>query len=174
MKEIKYHAEKVAIADWQKYKKIRLEALKNDPQAFSSFYGAECKLRDEEWCERLASGLGKKNKKIFIGVCDETNNFVAIGGAYTKDDSAEWCVVAVYVTPECRGQGIGKILLLGIIDELKKRGDVEKLVLRVNLKQRPAIKLYKSFGFAIAETIKDQMMGDGELHDEYEMVRSCH
>jgi len=49
---------------------------------------------------------------------------------------------------------------------------VEKLVLRVNLKQHPAVKLYKSFGFAITETIKDQMMGDGELHDEYEMIKT--
>jgi len=49
-------------------------------------------------------------------------------------------------------------LLLAIIDELKKCGGVEKLVLRVNLKQHPAVKLYKSFGFAITETIKDQMM----------------
>jgi len=119
MKEIKYHAEKVAIADWQKYKKIRLEALKNDPQAFSSFYGAECKRTDEEWRERLASGLCKKNKKIFIGVFDQANNFVAIGGAFTKDDTREWNIVAVYATPECRGRGIGKILLLAIIDELK-------------------------------------------------------
>jgi Acetyltransferases len=172
MNEIKYHAEKVAIADWQKYKKIRLAALKNDPQAFSSFYGAECKLGDEEWCERVASGRCKNNKKLFIGVCDEKNNFVAIGGAFTREDAREWNIVAVYVTPECRGRGIGKILLLGILDELKKRGGVEKLVLRVNLKQRPAVKLYKSFGFAIVETIKDQMMGDGELHDEYEMIKA--
>jgi ribosomal protein S18 acetylase RimI-like enzyme len=169
---MKYRAGKVEIADWQKYKKIRLEALKNDPQAFSSFFGAECKLGDEEWQERLASGLCKKNKKIFIGVFDETNNFVAIGGAFTREDAREWCVVAVYVAPECRRRGIGKVLLSAIIAELKKIGGVEKLVLRVNRKQRPAVKLYKSFGFAIEETIKDQIMGDGEFHDEYEMIKA--
>jgi len=43
---------------------------------------------------------------------------------------------------------------LGDNRRIKKCGGVEKLVLRVNLKQHPAVKLYKSFGFAITETSK--------------------
>jgi ribosomal protein S18 acetylase RimI-like enzyme len=170
MNKNNYIARNVEMADWQKYKKIRLEALKNDQRAFSSSYEQELKRTDEDWQGKIASSLPGNDKKIFIGVEKNENEFLAIGGAFAKDDPSEWNIFGIYVTPEYRGQGISKILFAGIITALKNLGGIKKLVLRVNAKQEAAIRLYKSFGFEIVETIKDQAMGDGNFYDEYEMI----
>ena len=42
-------------ADWQKYKKIRLESLQEEPQAFNSKFEEMSKYPDKYWEEKLTS-----------------------------------------------------------------------------------------------------------------------
>lgn len=41
--------------DWEKYKKIRLEALQENPEAFGSSYEKEIAFPDETWQERCGN-----------------------------------------------------------------------------------------------------------------------
>lgn len=164
MMQAGYNVRRIGAEEWRKYKRIRLEALRHDPQAFASSYEREAARTDEDWQSRIAAATGE-----FIGV-ESGGDFLAIGGAYAENDAGEWNVVAIYVSPEHRGQGLGRILMEGIIGIMKDRGDVRRLVLDVNVKQTAAIGLYESCGFRKAETKKDQLMGDGNRYDEYEMV----
>ena len=160
---MKYEIKKLSQLDWQKHKEIRLEALKNDPSAFGRSYVEELKKTNEEWQEQLI-----ENNKLFYAVC-LNNQFVSLGGAY-KNDRGEWNIMAVYTKKEFRGQGCGMLLMEGILNELENRG-IKKIFLKVNIEQLVAISLYKKVGFDIISTFKNQLLGDGKCHDEYEMAK---
>jgi RimJ/RimL family protein N-acetyltransferase len=168
--QTKFIARKLKKDEWQKYRKIRLEALKNDPQAFGSSYESEIHRSDREWEEILMSSDTDGSKTIFVGIDKNNDDLLAIGGAYAENDLGEWNIIAIYVDPEHRGQGIGKILLSEIIDILKARRDIKRLMLRVNVNQRAAINLYTRLGFVTTKTVRNQLLGDGNLYDEFEMM----
>lgn len=167
--QTKFIARKIKEDEWQKYKKIRLEALKNDPQAFGSSYERENQKSDNEWKEKLMLSNTDDSKKIFVGIDNDSNGFLAIGGAYAEN-LGEWNVIAIYVNPKYRGQGVSKILLSEIINTLKARGNVKRLILRVNVNQQAAVNLYRSLGFVIINKEEKQLLGDGNFYDEFEMA----
>lgn len=161
-----YIVKKIEKNDWKNYRDIRLEALKEEPDAFGGSYN-EYKDKDDLYWIDKASLSGEKSERNFICAVLDNNNFISIGGAY-QDENNEWNIIAIYVKKEFRGLGVGSLLLNKILEELKTR-KVEKAFLRVNTKRIPAIFLYKRFGFEIIKTIPNQMSGDGNLHDEHEM-----
>lgn len=105
-------------------------------------------------------------ENFFYTVLDH-NNFISIGGAY-RDENNEWNIIAIYTKKEFRGFGAGSLLFNKILEELKNR-KIKKVFLRVNTKQEPAVSLYKKFGFKISKTVPGQVLGDGNIYDEYEM-----
>ena len=165
---MEYIIKKILKSDWQKYKNIRLEALKNEPSAFGSSYEEEFKRSDKEWQKRLEVSEQQNSDRFFYAI-SVNNKFFAIGGTY-KDDRKEWNVMAIYTKKEFRGLGLGKKLMSGILNEFKKIG-VKKVFLAVNTHQIAAIALYKKFDFKVINTIKNQLLGDGEYYDEFEMVK---
>lgn len=168
--QTKFIALKIKEDEWQKYKKVRLEALKNDPQAFGSSYDRENKKSDNEWKEKLMLSNTADSKKIFVGIDNDSNGFLAIGAAYAENDLGEWNLIAIYVDPKHRGQGISKILSSEIINTLKARRNVRRLILRVNVNQQAAVNLYRSLGFVIINKEEKQLLGDGNFYDEFEMA----
>lgn len=161
-----YIARKLDKSDWENYRDIRLEALKEDPSAFGSRYEENRDKDSLYWMERLASSSGSNGKSFFYAVLDD-NNFISIGGAY-QDENNEWNIIAIYTKKEFRGLGAGALLFNKILEELKNR-KIKKVFLRVNTKQEPAVALYKKFGFKILKTVAGQVLGDGNIYDEYEM-----
>ncbi len=108
-----------------------------------------------------------ESKKVFYAAkIDE--RFVAIGGAFL-DKNNEWNIIAVYTKLNNRRAGIGIKLLSSILNDLKAR-NIPKVFLRVNIHQIAAVSLYKKVGFTILRTHKNQLLGDGNYYDEYEMV----
>lgn len=74
------------------------------------------------------------------------------------------------VRQDCRGQGVGKALLKGIITIAKENSLIKKLELGVIEKNQSAIKLYESFGFKEeGRSIKGFCSDDGEYLDEIRM-----
>lgn len=157
---------RVTSSDWQEYKKIRLEALKNEPQAFGSSYNKENERTESEWQNKLAKSEDLNGISFFYAILKE-GVFVAIGGAY-QDNNKQWNIIAIYTKKEVRGQGLGQEIFKSIINELKAR-KIKKAYLCVNTLQIAAQALYKKNGFVIKQIIKDQLLGDGRYYDEVEM-----
>ena len=163
-----YTVKKILKSDWQKYRDIRLEALKNEPSAFGSSYITELNRTDKDWQERFSMVEKSDGDRFFHSVCDN-NRMISIGGAF-RDNNDEWNVVAIYTKSEYRGLGIGKLLMTNILDEFNNRA-IKKIFLKVNINQKAAISLYKKFDFKIINTVKNKLMGDGNYYDEYEMIK---
>lgn len=149
--------------DWSKVKAIRLKALQNDPQAFGSTYEKEVGRSDEEWQQSLVL----LEDEILL-CAEKQSEYVGIIGAFQKDEST-WMVKAMYVEPEYRGTGVSDELMEKILLAILQKSPQAKIELMVNVTQLAAVRFYERHGFVIVETLKDQLLGDGKMYDEYLM-----
>ena len=156
------------IKDWRDYKKIRLDALMNNPESFGSSYREELNKDDKKWKERFKD----TNRTVFIAF----NHKLPIGVALVSYESAERFkhlahIYSMYIKKEFRGKGISNLLIKSIMLSLKRRKNIKKIKLNVVKQQVPAINLYKKFGFKIVGELKKEMKIKNRYYDEYLMER---
>ncbi|MBP9669894.1 GNAT family N-acetyltransferase [Candidatus Woesebacteria bacterium] len=150
------------LEDWEKYKNLRIEALKNVPQAFLDDPDMAEKMSKEEWQRRMSS--------MYFAEID--GKWVGMIGAYQEKKTKVkhiLNIVSVYVAPSYRGQGIGKALLEYVIEQAKKNPEIKKLLLGVVTTQEPAQELYKSLGFVKGGYLKYAVKVGKQYFDEYLM-----
>lgn len=106
-----------------------------------------------------------KEKKNYIGKNDifasSYINDTLVGSLRAKFINGSYVIRDVYVLPEYRGLGIGKKLMIEIMDHLKNK----QIILYVDPKNEVAINLYKKLGFKL---IKEK----DEYGDKYEHISS--
>ncbi|EUJ30308.1 GCN5-related N-acetyltransferase [Listeria floridensis FSL S10-1187] len=94
--------------------------------------------------DRIASWIESEDQEAFIVMNGEK---AAAYGEIWIDDAEEDLEFAHLMTaPEFRGQGFGKQVLKGLLDEAK-RYSYPFIYIRVLPENHSAIKLYQSFGF---------------------------
>lgn len=153
----------LSIGQWQAYRDLRLAALHDSPQAFSSTFLEQQNKPDEYWQLRLqAAAEGESSWLLFAR---NENSLVGMIGAFRDPSSGvEACIVSMYVIPRMRGQGVAGTLMQSMLSLLRERG-VCKARLNVNLQQTAALHLYQRFGFQII-FVEPALMGDGVIYDE--------
>ncbi|MEA3319646.1 MAG: GNAT family N-acetyltransferase [Bacillota bacterium] len=131
-------------ADAEVYRTIRLEALKNKPEAFSSSYEDEVEFTVEKYRGRF------DNDHTYTFGAFEGNNLV---GTVTlvcetkKKIKHRATIVAMYVKPDQRKLGVGKALMNVAINKAKELKKIEQIYLTVTAGNEPAKRLYTSLGF---------------------------
>jgi len=91
-------------------------------------------------------------------VCDEKEKLAHIGH-----------VMSVYVKPEHRGQGIGRQLLMAIIEYARDNPNIKKLELGVITTETAAYALYTSVGFKKVGELSMASWANDRFYDEYLM-----
>lgn len=160
------------ITDTENVKQIMLYALENDPDAFTSTR-FEFQFTSPEWWQKyldkyLSGGfntlfLAKKGEEIvgMIGVVQNSGSKVRhVGNIY-------W----MWVKQDARGKGLGKDLLKRALDHVEKNPEIRKVNLSVVSSQKPAIELYKKFGFEICGTLKDEIKFEEGYRDFINMQK---
>ncbi|SEN23153.1 Ribosomal protein S18 acetylase RimI [Mesobacillus persicus] len=154
--------------DAKSYQKVRLEALKNNPEAFGSSYAEEKDRSIETYAERLAS-----DESITIGAFQEAElvgTVTLFREKYLKL-SHKANIFAMYVQPDKRGLGVGKKLLLEAINQANTIDGIEQLNLTVVATNEPAKNLYTSLGFEVFGRERHALkFEDGTYLDEEHMV----
>ncbi|MDB5034703.1 MAG: GCN5-related N-acetyltransferase [Chlorobi bacterium] len=154
---------------WREFRALRLQALKEEPQAFGSSHEGNLAYPDQYWIDRLINvekGMGD------ILFAEDNGTLVGLMGNYFPQETPDTAVVVmVFVQPEKRGEGIAGVLLETLLNRLRDRPEIERAALTVNVEQKAAVALYTRFGFTIIRTTPD-MMGDGNIYDEYIMEKS--
>lgn len=156
-------------SEWRIYRELRLLALQESPQAFSSRYDDQRELGEDFWRSRLQKASYGESSWLFFACYD--NRLVGMIGAFRdgdNDNDAE--LVSMYVVPEMRGRGVARTLLHSILTVIQERG-VCVARLSVNMQQLPALQLYQSLGFQIVK-VEPAVMGDGTIYDEALMVKN--
>jgi RimJ/RimL family protein N-acetyltransferase len=158
------------VEDWQEYRALRLRALKEDPQAFSSAYADAAQWAEEQWKVRLLDAL--KGERSWLFFAREGGKLVGMIGAFIDEASPETAtIISVYVPAEERGRGISAELMLRMLRELSRRPALKTATLTVNRTQLAAVHLYSKFGFeAVGST--PGVTGEGKPVEEVIMERS--
>jgi ribosomal protein S18 acetylase RimI-like enzyme len=150
--------------DFQIWKEIRLESVKNHPTSFGGSYEEESLRSDENWRGFLTSA------NVFGAFIQE--KIVGCLGYYINDGEKakhRAGVCGMYIRPEARGKGVGKVLLQHVRDHAKER-EVMQLHLTVLTTNYTAINLYLKFGFVIYGTEPRSLKIGDTFYDEYMMV----
>jgi ribosomal protein S18 acetylase RimI-like enzyme len=127
--------------DWQQLRRIRLEALRDSPDAFASTLDAEEGLGVENWRDLLSRGT-------WLVALHEAEPIGIVAAVRECGQPARIRhVTSLWVAPSWRGRGVGGGLLRGLLKQLSDEG-VEFVWLWVFDTNQAAQKLYRRLGFA--------------------------
>jgi ribosomal protein S18 acetylase RimI-like enzyme len=128
-------------ADATLYRALRLRALREHPDAFTSSWEEERQQPAEAAAQRLAA-------HPFWGAYRQAElyGFVGLQREPRTKNRHKATVMGMYVAPELAGQGVGRKLLEALIAHARLNG-TESLVLTVTDGNQRAVRLYESAGF---------------------------
>lgn len=153
--------------DAEKYRVIRLEGLRLNPEAFGSSYEEEMLYTEDEYRVRLKSEFaftyGAFDGDSLVGVV----TLVPEGKRKMKHRAN---IYAMYVTHEMRGNGVGKSLLKAAIHKASELECIEQIYLTVVASNEHAKRLYASLGFQTFGLDKRALRIGETYYDEELMV----
>lgn len=143
---------------------IRLSALKKSPEMFGSTYMAEVEkpLVFFENCLLNSTVFGVYHRNRIIGLATLTQES---GVKFSHKSSLS----SVFIEPEFQQKGVASNLLSAVIEHSKKY--VEQILLTVAEDNKPAIHLYRKFGFETYGIEKKALKDNGQYIDEVLMKR---
>lgn len=148
-------------SEWAAYKKLRLDALKAEPQAYGKSYEELAARPDTYWQQRLAEAQRGERMLLFAKLDGAVVGVVAAASEDGEKIKHRVHVDEVYVIPEARGKGIARALMEALEKHCLDLGYVVVLSLNVSHVQTAARALYESLGYKKIGTIeKDIHIGD--------------
>lgn len=160
---------KLPVDAWREYRDLRLRALKEEPEAFTSAYLASTELPETHWRQRLADA--QRAERSWLLFAKEEGRLVGMLGAYVDEKSTDSAtIVSVFVPREERGRGISSLLMAAILQAVSGKRHLHKARLDVNAGQERAVALYLRFGFRETGR-KPVTSGSGNAAIQIEMER---
>ncbi|MEW9053154.1 MAG: GNAT family N-acetyltransferase [Neobacillus sp.] len=155
-------------ADAQQYWLLRLEALKENPEAFSTSY-EEAVMRENP-IEQASRDFTTEGTYTFGAFEDkELIGMVTLMLEKKAKLKHRANIFAMYVTPKKQGLGVGKALLTSAIQKAKMIDRIEKINLTVVASNEKAKKLYTNLGFTVFGFEKKALVVNGIYYDEEHM-----
>ena len=131
--------------EWRTYRELRLRALQDTPDAFGSTYEREAVLADDDWRDRLASGASSPNQLPLLALADDVPAGITWGRIADEEPDAAH-IYSVWIAPEHRDRGLGRVLIQAVIDWARTR-EVRVVRLDVTVGNDAAVRFYRRFGF---------------------------
>lgn len=127
--------------DWEDLKKVRLASLLESPAAFGIQLKDAIDYTAEDWMQRASQ---KQGPRFFIAYMDQIPVGL-IGGVFAN---SEYELISMWVSPESRGYGVGKLLVDTLKENALKEG-YRSLILKVSPDNKAAFNLYARCGFRV-------------------------
>ena len=146
------------------YRDIRLDGLRQDPDAFASTFERESAMPLAWFAERIVNGnvFGAFVRRELVGVA----GYWQRQGEKESHKATLW---GMYVRASARGAGLGERLIGAVVEHAASR--VEQLQLGVTTGNAAALRLYIKAGFAEYGREMKALKQDGRYIDEILMVR---
>lgn len=129
------------------YRAVRLEALHESPEAFSSRYEDAVARSDQSWADQADSSATGSNRATFVSLEDQPVGLAALYRDEVDTDVGE--LIQMWVAPEVRGGSVAADLLLEVFRWAKSNrfSFVKAEVMKTNAK---ALRFYEKFGFSLS------------------------
>jgi ribosomal protein S18 acetylase RimI-like enzyme len=153
-------------SDVDAYRRLRLEALQNEPKAFSSSFETEIGLRLSHYRERFTHSAENYVSGAWIDA--ELIGIVGFVRETAPNREHVGSVWGTYVSPRHRARGVGRRLLADLIERSRRLPGLERLRVTVLSDNAQARRFYESLGFAAWGTetaaLKVDGVDYGEIH----------
>ncbi len=162
---------KLPIERWKEFKNLRIEAIENDQIAFSTGTDDALMQSEDDWKKTLEENLIGTSITIFAE-CD--NRLVGMARIYMykmvryKHNAS---LQALYVSPEYRNRGIGKLLIESRMSILSQMSEIINVICEVFSSQPVSIELHKKLGFVEFAHLKDFVYYNGVYYDSYQFLK---
>ncbi|HRH31420.1 MAG TPA: GNAT family N-acetyltransferase [Candidatus Paceibacterota bacterium] len=154
---------------WQEYKNLRLEADKNDPEAFGASADELMKKNDLSWKNTLLPN--PLREMIFAQMDGKLIGMIGINYETMEKVKHTAKLTSFYVTPSSRGQKVGLQLLQEALSKIAEKAHIKKVVLSVTKSKVQAIKLYQKLDFETIGTYYDEIYHNGKYYDQIAMQK---
>ena len=159
-------------AEWEKLREVRLSALAESPGAFFATLEQEQAYDEQKWRQRLAETAyfgaweaGPEPRLIgLVATFPEAPGGAGAARTGTAGPAACWHLVAMWVSPDRRGQGIADRLVEAVCDLARARG-AARVALWVADANPRAQAFYRRLGFALSGErglLRDEDPASGE------------
>jgi GNAT superfamily N-acetyltransferase len=152
------------VADWQAWRDIRLQALRDAPDAFASTYAEQVTLGAAHWRQRVAGG------GLFLAWVPEVSASEPagmVGGYQAAPGTVE--LISMFVRPQARGRGVGEALI-DVVTGWARERDATSVHLWVTEANKHARRLYERCGFSV--TGERQPLPSNPALGEFGMARA--
>lgn len=154
--------------DAQRYRMLRLRALREEPEAFGSSYEEQADLPLAWFVDRIRGTESRCTLGAFDG--EQLIGTVTFTGEIGLKDRHKGVITGMYVAPERRGHGIGRALLHSAIERARAQSGMEQIHLAVTTRNSAARALYIAVGFVVYGTEPHALKLGGDYLDEDLMV----
>jgi RimJ/RimL family protein N-acetyltransferase len=157
-------------SDAGSYRDLRLEALRNHPEAFSSDHAINEAQPPSYWKGRLRE-LRDDNGMIFFAIHED--RFIGMCGIYRGSSPKtrhSATIVGVYLQPGWRGLGIAEALVNACL-AWGRAHEVTIAKLGVAMNNKAAIRCYARCGFTAYGVEPSALLYDGVMYDELWMAK---
>lgn len=126
-------------ADWQLYRNLWLEALRESPDSFVTSYDDESQYDEQVWRERMRQELGL--------IAERNGQAVGVVGLRTRDQAPDAGEIhGLWVTPGKRGRRVASGLVQAAAEQAIAEGR-KRLYFWVGSDNGPAVAFASTFGF---------------------------
>jgi ribosomal protein S18 acetylase RimI-like enzyme len=169
------HIRVLTRSDAAEFQALRQRALRDNPEAFGSTYAQEQNTPLETIATRLGDG-GEAATSFVLGAADASNGpLCGLAGCYRETGVKQRhkaVIWGMYVAPEARGRGMGRLLLDTVIARASRWPGLEQLSLSVVPENVAARTLYVGRGFVPYAIEPRALAQDGRYFDlEYLWLR---
>jgi GNAT superfamily N-acetyltransferase len=172
MGERQFHIRRLGRADVAAVRAMRLTALEESPTAFGSTVMEEA----QRPLEKLADLIEPKvdDGSCFFGAYADGAMAGIVGFVRRPGERRQHVAElrSVYVLPEFRGRGVGRMLLETVLSHARSVDGMRQVILCVNAANQPARRLYQSLGFVRFGLEPSALRIDGTGHDEEHYILS--
>ena len=129
----------------QLYRAVRLEALRESPDAFSSRYEDAVARSDQSWADQADSSAAGSNRATFVTLADRPVGLAALYRDENDTDFGE--LLQMWVAPEVRGGSVAADVLREVFRwaHSNRFAFVKAEVVKTNAR---ALRFYEKFGFS--------------------------
>jgi RimJ/RimL family protein N-acetyltransferase len=160
----------LTIGDRVAYRDLRLRALREAPEAFTSSHDEEAASAARWSAERLAT---HPDQNVIVGAFDAGGRLVGIAGVERRTRAKERhkaLLYGMYVAPEVAGKGVGRRLVAAAVETARQWPGLRQITLTVTRGNERAHRLYSAAGFTTFGIEVDAIRIGGASFDKEHMV----